>query len=327
MTPASRRPRTKRVPQAAPPPVRIDTIEVPGLKKPHPELGFGLWNRGRWERDTESHLAATLERALKQGITWLDTAEVYGAGRSERLLGAALGDHESLVPRLFVVTKVSWEHLRPAQVRAAIQGSLERLGRSKVDLYLVHAPDARVPIAETMTTLGEILDQGRIDAIGVSNFSVEELEAAQSALGPRTIAVNQVRYNLIEREDGDPLVEYCRAHHVLLEAYTPLCHGLLTGRFLKTGTVPATTRRAVRAFSPESIGLTVERGRALHQLAEDAGLPLASIAFHWLRLRGAVPLFGASEASQVDEDLAAWRTRPPKSILESADAVTAGGHA
>lgn len=325
MTPATRRPPAARKKPSKPP--AIGTVEVTGLRKPHPEIGVGLWNRGRWERDTEEAIAATIDRALDRGITWLDTAEVYGAGRSERLLGAALGEHEALVPRLFIVTKVSWEHLRPAQVRAAIQGSLERLGRTKVDLYLVHAPDDRVPITDTMATLAALQDEGRIDAIGVSNFSVEELEAAQSALGKRSIAVNQVRYNLIEREDGDPLREYCRSHGVLLEAYTPLCHGLLTGRYLKDGAIPAASRRGVRSFSAEKIDATLERARALERLAKENGVPLSSIAFHWLRLQGAAPLFGASRADQVDANLAAWAIRPPRSVLEAADAITAGGHA
>jgi aryl-alcohol dehydrogenase-like predicted oxidoreductase len=327
MTPTPRRPRAARRPSAPPPPPTIGTIPIAGLPKPHPEIGLGLWNRGRWERDTEAQIGASIDRALDRGVRWFDTAEVYGAGRSERLLGAALGEHEALIPQLLIVTKVSWEHLRASQIRGAIQGSLERLGRPKVDLYLVHAPDEHVPITETMATLGEIMDQGRIDAIGVSNFSVEELEAARSALGERRLVVNQVRYNLIEREDGDPLRDYCRDHGILIEAYTPLCHGLLAGRFLKDGTIPAATRRGVRSFSPEKLRTTFERARALQRLAEKAHVPLASIAFHWLRLQGAAPLFGASQPGQVDDNLAAWAKRPPKGVLEAADAITAEPHA
>ena len=328
MTPASRRPKAKPRPPRASSSPAIGSIDVPGLKKPHPEVGLGLWNRGRWERDTEAHIATTIDRALERGVTWLDTAEVYGAGRSERLLGAALGDHEPLVSRLFIVTKVSWEHLRSAQIRAAIQGSLERLGRPKVDLYLVHAPDSRVPIAETMATLGEVMDQGRIDAVGVSNFSVEELEAAQSALGPRKVAVNQVRYNLIEREDGDPLREVPVVGTRFSWRPTPRsamdCSPAAISRPARCLLRPV---RAVRAFSAENLGATLEQARALQELADSAHVPLPSIAFHWLRLQGAAPLFGASQPSQVEDNLAAWATRPPKSVLESADAITAGAHA
>ena len=328
MTPTARRPRASRrakpSPSGAP---AIGTLKLPGLAKPHPEIGLGLWNRGRWERETEAEISATIDRALERGIRWLDTAEVYGAGRSERILGAALGEHESLIPELLIVTKVSWEHLRRAQVRAAIQGSLERLGRPQVDLYLVHAPDPRVPIDETMTTLGEIMDEGRISAIGVSNFSVDQLEVAQRALGSRRIVVNQVRYNLLEREDGDPLREYCRSHEVLIEAYTPLCHGLLAGRFLTKGEIPAATRRGVRAFAPDRAEATLEKARELKRIAEGAGVPLASLAFHWLRLQGAAPLFGGSAPGQVDDNLAAWVRRPSDATLQAADAVTAADDA
>ena len=327
MTPSARARRPARPKRDAPVTGPIGSITVPGLPKPHPEIGIGLWNRGRWERETEATVGATIDRAIDRGITWFDTAEVYGAGRSERLLGAALGEHESVVPSLFLVTKVSWEHLRTAPVRAAIQGSLERLGRPRVDLYLVHAPDGRVPLEETTTALGALLDEGRIGAIGVSNFSVEELEAAQSALGTKKIVANQVRYNLIEREDGDPLRSYCRAHGVVLEAYTPLCHGLLAGRFLRDGTVPAAARRGVRAFAAENLPATIAQARAIERIAKDAGVPLASIAFHWLRNQGAAPLFGASRPEQVDANLEAWSVRPSPAVLEAADAVTAVEHA
>ena len=323
--PARGAPRPLAPKKIRPPP--IGTVTVPGLAKPHPEIGLGLWNRGRWDREMEARVGPTVDRALEKGITWLDTAEVYGGGRSERILGAALGDHEALVPRLFLVTKVSWEHLRPPQIRAAIQGSLERLGRTKVDLYLVHAPDERVPIDQTMTTLGEILDEGRIDAIGVSNFSVNQLDAAQSALGPRHIGVNQVNYNLIEREEGDALQRYCRDHGVLLEAYSPLCHGLLAGRFLKEGAIPPSARRGVPAFGSDRVDRTIAKARELEALATAAKVPLASIALHWLRRKNAVPLFGASRPHQVDENLQAWDARPSTAVLESADAITAEGHA
>ena len=322
-----RAPTTRRREPTAPPPSRIEDLRVPGLRKPHPEIGLGLWNRGRWTPGTEEQASATIERALERGIRWFDTAEVYGAGRSERLLGAALGDHEDLAPRLLIATKVSWEHLRPLQVRAAIQGSLERLGRAQVDLYLIHAPAEHVPIAETMAALGQAMDEGRIGAIGVSNFTVEQLEAAQGALGSRRVVVNQVRYNLLERDEGDPLTEYCRTHRVLLEAYSPLCHGLLAGRFLKEGAIPAATRRAVRAFAPENLAVTLDRARALQTLAEKAHVPIASIALRWLHRQGAAPLFGASRPEQVDHNLAAWATTPANDVLETAGALTASGHA
>ncbi|HKV90523.1 MAG TPA: aldo/keto reductase, partial [Thermoplasmata archaeon] len=134
-------------------PVEIESVPLKVGSKTHPLLGFGLWSLGRWEREDEARTRRTAERALAAGLRWFDTAEVYGAGRSERLLGDVLARNRSDPAQMLVTTKVSWEHLRAAQVKAAVVGSLQKLGRTSVDLVLVHAPDRRVPIAETMGAL------------------------------------------------------------------------------------------------------------------------------------------------------------------------------
>ena len=326
MTPA-RKTRASRA-QVDPPRIAIGTIPLPGSKKPHPALGLGLWGMGRWKRSEEEQTRSSLEHAIDAGMRWFDTAEVYGNGRSERVLGEALNRTPTLAKDSFLVTKVSWEHLRPEQLRASLVGSLERLGRPYVDLYLVHAPDPHVPLKETMAALEAMWKEGRIGAIGVSNFSVEEMETAQAALAEARIVVNQVRYNLFDREDGDPVLEYCRARGMVVEAYTPLARGLLHGRYLTGKRVPAEVRRfAHRIFEPDRFAVIQQRARALQALANAAGVPLASIALHWLEARGAAPLFGASRPEQIDSNLAAWGVRPSRKILEEADAIARGDRA
>ncbi len=322
------RPSKARRLKSGPAPPRIGSIPLPGSKKPHPALGLGLWGLGRWKPADEAHTLASLTHAVDAGMRWFDTAEVYGNGRSERVLGEALNRDEAIAKASFLVTKVSWEHLRAGQLRAALIGSLERLGRSYVDLYLVHAPDPHVPLTETMPALEALWKEGRIGAIGVSNFSLEELERAQAALPEARIVVNQVRFNLFDREDADPLLAYCRDHGTVIEAYTPLCRGLLNGRYLTGKRVPADVRRFTqRIFEPDRFAVVQERARALQALANDAGVPLASIALHWLEARGAAPLFGASRPDQVDANLAAWAVRPPSRLLEEADAIARGERA
>jgi len=317
-------------PRTAPPPatpalVTVDGIDLPGLRRPHPALGLGLWGRGRWSTEDEARTKAAIGRAYERGIRWFDTAEVYGAGRSERLLGdvlarAAGGGHDA-----FVVTKVSWEHLRPAQVRASLVRSLERLARSSVDLYLVHAPDPHVPLSETMPALEALWKEKKVGALGVSNFSVEQLEEAGRHLSEARIVVNQVRYNLLDRTEGDPLREYCRSHDILIEAYSPLARGLLAGRSLDGRRLPPEARRlSSKLFDPEHRPTMLETARALRELASDAGVPLASIALHWLRRQGAAPVFGASRPEQVDQNLSAWAVRPRAAVLERADALARG---
>ncbi|EQD80974.1 Aldo/keto reductase, partial [mine drainage metagenome] len=134
MTPPKRsRPKTS----APAPPAEEPPIPLVAGTKPHPPIGLGLWALGRWTREDEARTREVLAAAVAEGILWFDTAEVYGNGRSERLLGETLERTPVLAREGFIVTKVSWEHLRPHQVGAALTQSLERLGRTSVDLYLI----------------------------------------------------------------------------------------------------------------------------------------------------------------------------------------------
>jgi len=322
--PAPRQPRRKTAP-APPPTASIETIPLAVGKKAHPAIGLGLWGLGRWTGEDEARTKATIARAYERGLRWFDSAEVYGSGRSERVLGEVLHRTSAAGTDAYIVTKVSWEHLRPTQVRAALVGSLERLGRSSVDLYLIHAPDPRVPMAGTMAALETLWKEGKVGAIGVSNFSQEQLEEASRHLAETRIVVNQVRYNLFDRDEADPVLDYCRSHGILLEAYTPLARGLLHGRYLDGKRIPAEVRKfAHRLFEPDRLPEIIQRTQELRDLATEAKVPLASIAFHWLRSRGAVPVFGASRPEQVDHNLAAWAVRPPAKVLARADRIAQG---
>jgi len=297
-------------------------------KRAHPALGLGLWGFGRWKPEEEARTKATIGRAYELGFRWFDTAEVYGGGRSERVLGDVLTRAAGGAPDAFVTTKVSWEHLRATQVRASLINSLERLGRTSVDLYLVHAPDARVPLADTMGALEALWKEGRVGAIGVSNFGLEELEEAAKHLSEARIAVNQVRYNLFDRDEFDPVRDYCEKNQILIEAYTPLARGILTGRYLDGKRVPTEVKRFARRLEEaDRLKEVLARARTLKALADEAGVPLASIALHWLARNGAAPIVGMSRPDQVDANLTAWRTAVPDRVLARADALARGERA
>ncbi|MCI4330382.1 MAG: aldo/keto reductase [Thermoplasmata archaeon] len=294
----------------------------------HPPYGFGLWALGRWTKEDEARTRSSLLRALEKGVPWLDTAEVYGSGRSERMLGDALSDRPAGAFVPFLTTKVSWEHLRAAQVRASIQQSLHRLARPSVDVYLVHAPDPHVPIGETMGAMELLWKSGKVGAIGVSNFTVPQLEAAQAALPEAEIVVNQVRFNLLDREEGEAIAPYCRKHGIVIEAYTPLARGLLAGRYLDREKPSAELKRYAHSILDEDHFAELrDRARSLRELAREAGVPLPSIALHWLSRQGVAPLFGASQGAQVDELLEAWAVRPSDAVLDRADAIVREGRA
>jgi myo-inositol catabolism protein IolS len=308
--------------------VEIESVPLRAGAKRHPLLGLGLWGLGRWTPEDEARSKAAIARAYELGVRWFDTAEVYGAGRSERIVGDVLRRAAGGAEGALVVTKLSWEHLRASQVRASLVRSLDRLGRRSVDLYLVHAPDPHVPIAETMHALEELWKEGRIGAIGVSNFSLEQLEEADRHLKETKVVVDQVRFNLYDCDDADPILPYCREHGIVVEAYTPLARGLLHGRYLDGARPPPEVRQyAQDLFGESRLPEIVARTRELQRLAAEAGVPLASLALHWLRLRGAAPVFGASRPEQVDANLAAWAARPADDLLERADVIARGTRA
>lgn len=291
----------------------------------HPPLGLGLWSLGRWTHEDEQRTRTTTDHAIARGVNWFDTAEVYGTGRSERLLGDCLARASPAGADAFVATKLSWEHLRRSQVRPALLGSLQRLGRSTVDLYLVHAPDPHVPVGETMGAMEDLWADGKARAIGVSNFSLGDLEAARAALTKTEIVVNQVRFNLFVRDEAEPVRAYCRDHGIVLEAYTPLARGLLTGRYLDRATAPAEVRRfAHRTFEDDQFRRIREQARAIRDLAAKSGVSMTAIALHWLERQGAAPVFGASQPAQVDDVLAAWAETPPTEVLDRADEIARG---
>ena len=323
---SSRRAPARRRPAGpAPAPKLPPDLPMGRSGRGHPPIGLGLWSVGRWTAADEGRTRETLVHALEKRIRWLDTAEVYGTGRSERLLGDVLATRGRAPSDLFVATKVSWEHLRPSQVRASLTGSLQRMGRRSVDLYLVHAPDPRVRIAETMGALEAVWKEGKVGAIGVSNFGIEELEAAQAALSEAEIVVNQVRFNLFDREDAEPIRAYCAKHRIVVEAYTPLLRGLLAGRYLDGERPPTEIRRFThRLLDDEALPEVLARARRLRELAVASKVPMASIALHWLRTRGAAPVFGATRPAQVDEVLAAFGRVPDRTTLERADRIALG---
>src|SRR4030095_8161791 len=186
-----------------------------------PEIGLGTW---KYHGGVEP-----LRRGVELGAYLIDTAEIY---RTENVVGQAI---EGMRERVFIATKVSGAHLRHDQVLRAADASLQLLGTEVIDLYQIHWPNARVPIKETMQAMETLVDRGQVRYIGVSNFSLRELRAAQEVMTKYPIVSNQVLYNLNRREIEHDLLPYCQEHPLTILAYTPLDDGRLatTSRFLR----------------------------------------------------------------------------------------------
>ena len=193
-----------------------------------PILGLGTWTVGGGmssEYSQDDKWVHTIKEAIRMGYTHIDTAELYGAGHTEELLGRAIKGF----PRedLFITTKVWNTNLRYKDVLKALRGSLKRLGTDFVDLYLIHWPNNSIPLEETFRAFNVLVQNGEVTRVGVSNFNLAQLKRAQE-LSDIPIAANQVEYNIFARgPERNGVLEYCQKNNILLTAYEPLGKGRL----------------------------------------------------------------------------------------------------
>ena len=239
-----------------------------------PEIGFGTW---QYTAGVEP-----LRAAVEQGACLIDTAETYG---TEPIVGEAI---RGLRHRVFLATKVRPGNFRRPELIAAAERSLERLGTDYIDLYQLHWPNEIVPIEETMQGMSELADSGKIRFIGVSNFSVRQLQKAQAALPKYRIVSNQVRYSLIERTIVSGLLEYCLRNAITVVAFSPLGSGL----------------SQIRAADPEGV---------LARIAATTAKTEAQVALNWvISKNNVIALSKGSTAERVLENCGAsgWRLSP-----------------
>ena len=240
-----------------------------------PEIGLGTWKYTGGD--------APLRRGIALGATLVDTAEMY---RNEVEVGQAIAPVRGQV---FLATKVLGSHLRYDQVLKAAEESLRKLNVDQVDLYQVHWPNSRVPIAETMRAMEELVDRGVVRFIGVSNFSLPQLREAQASMARYPIVSNQVLYSLKARRIEAQLLPYCRDNNVTIIAYTPLADGSL----------------AVKSrLRPD------RRFRALEQVGAEVDKTPAQVALNWVTSHPSVITIPKTNSiARTEENCAAsgWR--------------------
>lgn len=189
-----------------------------------PVLGLGTWRMGggltAQDRSNDQKYVEAIRWAIKKGITHIDTAEIYGAGHTEEIVGEAIKGFDRA--KLFITSKVSPQHIfLPSQIKRSCQNSLNRLTTDYIDLYLIHWPNPLASIKIAMQTFDELVKDGKIKHIGVSNFSVRQLANAQK-YAKNPIVTNQVHYSLLHREPEKELLAYCQKEKIILTAYSPL---------------------------------------------------------------------------------------------------------
>lgn len=251
-----------------------------------------------------------VKKALEGGINWFDTAELYGAGRSEKYLAEALDHLGELSQRSIVATKWS-PYLRFAgNLKKTIQERLDKLAPYPIGLYQIHNPKSLSSPKAEMNAMADLIEEGKIKAIGVSNFSPDQMRSAQETLEKRGLglASNQVNYNLLNRKiEGNGVMEMARELGISLIAWAPLASGILTGKFHQNpemlDRIPAVRRKAVE----KQIETSQPVVELLFEMAAKYGTEPAQVAMAWLIAQGQdiVAVTGASRVGHVQEAIGA----------------------
>jgi aryl-alcohol dehydrogenase-like predicted oxidoreductase len=261
------------------------------------QFGSSEWGYGRQYASGEAGLI--LLRALELGVNLVDTAEFYGFGKSERIVGEAIRGRRDQV---FIATKLFPIGL-PFQVRARARGSARRLGVERIDLYQQHWPSPLFPARSTMPRMKRLVEDGLVGHVGVSNFGLKAWRDAERALGGPVLS-NQVEFSLIKRGPESQLLPWAQQNGRVVIAYSPLGQGLLSGRYQQAP--PRNFRRMRSAFSAESRARLEPLIAALREIAAKHTASASQVALAWLiRKPNVVAIPGASSVHQVEENVAA----------------------
>jgi aryl-alcohol dehydrogenase-like predicted oxidoreductase len=278
-------------------------------------IAFGTWQLGGdWGQFDENAAVAAIRRARKLGVNFFDTAQAYGFGASERLLGSALRDELSRNrSELVIATKGGLRQTdsglvrdaSPDWLRKGVDSSLTALGIDHIDLYQVHWPDPTVPAAETAGALGDLITEGKIRHVGVSNYNSAQMTEFSATLPVETL---QPPYHLFRREIEDEVLPYCLDNNIGVLVYGPLAHGLLTGTLsVHTAFDDGDWRGTSNVFSGGTYRRNLATVRALEKFAANRGISISQLAIAWTLANPAVhvAIVGARQVGHIEDSLRA----------------------
>ena len=283
-------------------------------------IGLGTWQFGSLEWGYGDSYAAgaardIVQRSLALGVTLFDTAEVYGLGKSERILGEALGDARTEVA---VASKIMPVAPFPPVIKQRERASARRLQLDRIPLYQIHQPNPVVPDSVIMPGMRDLLDSGAIGAAGVSNYSLARWKKADAALG-RPVISNQVQFSLARSGPLEDLVPFAERENRIVIAWSPLAQGLLGGKY-GLDNRPGGVRAANQLFGTENLRRIEPLLQTLRDVATEDGAKPAQVALAWLiSLPGVVAIPGASSVEQLEFNVAAADI---ELSAESRDALT-----
>jgi aryl-alcohol dehydrogenase-like predicted oxidoreductase len=299
-------------------PGALETITIAGTNLAPTRIALGTWAIGgfMWGGTDEAESIRTIHRAIDRGVNLIDTAPVYGFGRSEEIVGKALAEIGRGKALIATKAGLDWRNSNPfrngrrARIQKEVEESLRRLRTDVIDIYQVHWPDPQVPIEETAQAMADLHRAGKVRAIGVSNFSTEQMRAF-SAVAPLHTA--QPPYNLFEREGEKDVLPYCRSNRITTLAYGSLCRGLLSGR-MKADTIFSgdDLRRTDPKFQPPRFQQYLRATERLDALARETyGKSILHLAVRWVLDQQplSTALWGARHPGQLDgvADVMGWK--------------------
>jgi aryl-alcohol dehydrogenase-like predicted oxidoreductase len=314
-------------------PSSLETVRLGMTDLEVAAIAFGTWQLGgEWGEFDEDEAIAAIRRARELGVNLFDTARGYGFGASERVLGKALREElENRRDEVVIATKGGLRMTddglvrdsSPKWLRAGVEASLEDLGVDHIDLYQVHWPDPEVSFDDTARALQEMVEEGKIRHVGVSNFEVAEMaEFAET----RPVETLQPPYDLFRRGIEDEILPYCREHDIGVLVYGALAHGLLTGSMDENTTfAPDDWRSGAPFFKGDDFRRNLEVAGGLQRFAEDQlGVSVSRLAIAWTLANPAVEvtIVGARHPAHIEDSIAAADLELSEGDLEEIDRIT-----
>ncbi|MBN1921873.1 MAG: aldo/keto reductase [Anaerolineae bacterium] len=295
-----------------------------------PELGTGAWQWGdrlMWDYGkggyTDADIHAVFNAAMAAGISFFDTAEVYGMGRSETLLGQFIHESQQEVTVATKFMPFPWR-LHRSRLIAALKRSLKRLGLPRVDLYQVHFPLPPLPVEQWAAGLADAVEAGLTRAVGVSNFSAAQMGRTFNTLAARGVplASNQIEYSLLHREpERNGQMQTAHDLGITIIAYSPLAKGILTGKYTPENPPPGARRRIYNQERLQKVQPLIALMREIGEA--HGGKSPAQVALNWTICKGAVPIPGAKNVRQLESNIGAAGWRLTEDEIAALDALSA----
>ncbi|MCB0311188.1 MAG: aldo/keto reductase [Bdellovibrionales bacterium] len=283
----------------------METIKLGKTEITVPRICQGTWQASGWSSSNDQNLVDCLRHGIEHGLNFIDTAEAYGNGHSEELVGQAIS---GIRDRVIIATKFSHTHSTPEKLHKSLEGSLKRLGTDYIDLYQQHWPAKHPALEDTLAELQKLKSAGKIRAIGVSNWMEPEWDEIRDA---SPVDCLQANYSLLWRPIERKVLPLCIENQIGLLAYSPLCQGLLTGRFRSISDVPHDVRQQNIYVKQDRFAEIVPLLDALDTIGKKYDRNAAQTAIRWLLDTSglAVAITGATSHKQIEQNLGAldWK--------------------